>query len=99
MEVEHQIFHDNRLKTIVDDALSFISGTDLYPMPLSSDFSGSGVYLLYYDGEHEVYRKLRELKIKKQMVPIYVGKAVPPGWRQGRNFGQTSKFYGRKTLA
>lgn len=91
MEIEHQIFHDNRLKKIVDDALSFISRSDFYPLPLSSDFLGSGVYLLYYDGTHEVYRQIRKLKVNNQRVPIYVGKAVPPGWRQGRNSGQTSK--------
>ena len=86
MKIEHQIFHDNRLKNIVDDALSFINSSDLYSLPLSSDFSGSGVYLLYYDGNHEVYRQIRELKVNNQSVPIYVGKAVPPGWRQVSKF-------------
>ena len=91
MDFAHQIFHDGRLKQIVDDALSFINRTDFYPLPLPSGFSGSGVYLLYYGGDHQVYRQIRELKVNNQRVPIYVGKAVPPGWRQGRNFGQTSK--------
>ncbi|MGC6517830.1 MAG: Eco29kI family restriction endonuclease [Candidatus Puniceispirillaceae bacterium] len=91
MEIERQVFNDDRLGEVINDALSFISRSDLYPLPLPSDFSGAGVYLLYYNGNHEVYGQIRGLKVNNQSMPIYVGKAVPPGWRQGRNSSQASK--------
>ena len=46
-------------------------------------FIGAGVYAIYYHGDFEPYRKLAELNSDGSNVPIYVGKAVPPGARKG----------------
>lgn len=50
-------------------------------MPPSEAFAGAGVYSLHYDGRHPAYADLRG-------EPIYVGKADPPGRRQGRRSPQ-----------
>ena len=44
-------------------------------------FIGAGIYAIYYVGDREPYQILGVNEI-----PIYVGKAVPPGARKG-NFG------------
>ena len=47
------------------------------PLPPASAFDGAGVYTIHYSGSFDPYRDMRE--------PIYVGKADPPGKRQGRD--------------
>ena len=54
----------------------------VYPpdaLPPSEAFTGAGVYTLHYLGRFSVYENLGIDK------PIYVGKADPPGRRQGRS--------------
>lgn len=47
-------------------------------------FRGAGVYALYYNGKFKPYRALAKLNENSEFqVPIYVGKAVPPGSRKG----------------
>lgn len=54
------------------------------PLPPPETFKGAGVYAIYYTGDHPIYRPLTEWNLKgKFTVPIYVGKAVPPGARKG----------------
>lgn len=50
------------------------------PIPPESSFEGPGVYALYYLGTFEPYRKLAQ---PDRQMPIYVGKAIPPGGRKG----------------
>lgn len=50
-------------------------------IPLKNAFDGSGVYALYYCGDFEHYNFYNK---RKEPNPIYIGKAVPSGWRQGR---------------
>ena len=90
MRIESQIFYDSRLKKIIEDAILFVENTDYCPLSIS-EFVGSGVYLLYYEGSNELYAPIRKLKINNQRVPIYVGKAVPRGSRQGHKSNQPSK--------
>jgi hypothetical protein len=50
-------------------------------------FSGAGIYVIYYTGNFEAYERLAaKNRNSKFAIPIYVGKAVPPGARKG-NFG------------
>ncbi len=51
-----------------------------FELPLDHDFSGSGVYAIFYQGSSKIYEAVRSLDSAK---PIYVGKAVPPGSRKG----------------
>jgi len=44
-------------------------------------FIGAGIYAIYYSGDFAPYKH-----IATNEIPIYVGKAVPPGARKG-NFG------------
>lgn len=50
------------------------------PVPLGTlqDFDGAGVYSIYYTGSFKPYEP-----ISGKDVPIYVGKAIPPGSRKG----------------
>ncbi|MGX8703185.1 MAG: Eco29kI family restriction endonuclease [bacterium] len=55
----------------------------IHPLP-PEPFIGAGVYLLYYIGNHPIYKSLSDLnKEDKYTQPIYVGKAVPAGARKG----------------
>jgi len=47
-------------------------------LPPNEPFSGSGVYTLHYTGTFHAYADMDDEE------PIYVGKANPPGGRQGR---------------
>jgi hypothetical protein len=50
-------------------------------------FIGAGIYAIYYRGNSSIYKPISIENCKE--IPIYVGKAVPPGARKG-NFGLTS---------
>ncbi len=53
-------------------------------------FTGAGIYAIYYSGEFEPYRAISfRSAVAPREIPIYVGKAVPPGARKG-NFGLNS---------
>ncbi len=58
-------------------------------------FNGAGIYALYYAGNLDAYRSIAGPEAR---VPIYVGKAVPPGSRTGAdeiNPEVGTKFYNR----
>ncbi|MBX9460344.1 MAG: Eco29kI family restriction endonuclease [Brevundimonas sp.] len=46
-------------------------------------FSGAGVYALYYAGDLDLYAPVSRTMSTHQPVPVYVGKAIPPGGRAG----------------
>jgi hypothetical protein len=54
--------------------------TQSQPLGEVPEFLGTGIYVLYYDGPHDLY-----LPISGTATPIYVGKAVPRGARTARN--------------
>lgn len=53
-------------------------------------FLGAGIYAIYYAGDHPAYAPLAERNKTDCTMPIYVGKAVPPGARKG-NVGLDSE--------
>ncbi len=55
-------------------------------------FKGAGIYAIYYSGDFDAYRVLAKMNKRGNFrVPIYVGKAVPPGARKGGfGFGDKS---------
>jgi hypothetical protein len=54
------------------------------PLPPSKEFSGAGVYAIYYFGDFKPYQPVAERNRGKDLgQPIYVGKAVPKGSRKG----------------
>ena len=62
----------------------FFTATPVHRLPPPSRFIGAGVYGLYYVGDYELYTKIAELNRQTCVQPIYVGKAVPSGWRMAR---------------
>ena len=75
---------------IVDQAIAFLEESPLCDVPPDYEIQGSGVYCLYYVGDFEPYSRLSELNAETPSHPIYVGKAVPKGWRTARVQGSTT---------
>jgi len=78
------VFRSPRFQSVVNEAIEFFAQTPLHGLPPSSQFLGPGVYGLYYLGNYELYAKISELNQGACVQPIYVGKAVPVGWRTAR---------------
>lgn len=80
---EH-IFKSPKVLAVINEAIAFLNQTPLHTLPLPESFIGTGVYCLYYLGGYDLYRKIAETNKKDCIQPIYVGKAVPKGWRTAR---------------
>ena len=80
---EH-IYKNDAFVELVKDAIRFFNGTPVHTLPPPESFLGTGVYAIYYTGKNPVYKKYAELNRLSYSYPIYVGKAVPKGWRQAR---------------
>lgn len=90
------VFHSDAFAEIIKDTIRFFNGTPVQYLPPQEDFSGTGVYALYYIGRSKYYQVLYEQNRTGYNQPIYVGKAVPRGWRQGRNRnGEGHELYSR----
>lgn len=87
---DDHIFRSEKFKSVVHDAVQFFANTPIHPLPPTSRFIGPGVYGLYYVGDFPDYQPLSSLNKREIRYPIYVGKAVPQGWRTGR-FGNKEK--------
>jgi len=79
------IFHSAQFQSVVDEAIAFFDGTPVHTLPPPSSFVGTGVYALYYVGDFELYEEIAHSNRDACVKPIYVGKAVPPGWRAARS--------------
>ncbi len=78
------VFRSDEFVELVKDSVRFFNGTPVHQLPPPESFAGSGVYALYYVGAHPLYAPYREINRLSFDLPIYVGKAVPRGWRQSR---------------
>ncbi len=93
---ERHIFQSPEFRGVVHDALRFFDSTPDYGLPPKERFAGAGVYALYYVGNFELYRPYTLKNERKPVLPIYVGKAVPAGWRTGRERqSETLELYRR----
>lgn len=81
---ELHTFHSPEFQNVVDDAIRFFDTTPMHELPPPGPFVGSGVYSLYYLGGYGLYAEIGSLNRDTCVHPIYVGKAVPPGWRTAR---------------
>jgi hypothetical protein len=84
------VFRSPIFKQIVDNAIQFMSQTPVHPLPPITRFQGTGVYILYYLGDFSYYTNYKAANPESCDRPIYVGKAVPRGWRQARNIQSNS---------
>jgi hypothetical protein len=59
-----------------------------HPLGSIPSFNGVGIYAIYYAGSFNAYQLISAANKNKidPQVPIYVGKAVPPGARKGKAF-------------
>jgi hypothetical protein len=84
---------------IIKDTIRFFNGTPVYNLPLQVKFHGTGVYAIYSIAKKGVYKKFHEINRTSFDMPIYIGKAVPRGWRQARvkslSDAATHELYGR----
>lgn len=90
------VFQSDAFEEVIKDTIRFFNGTPVHRSPLPVSFTGAGVYALYYIGRSSYYEELYELNRIDFSQPIYVGKAVPRGWRQAR-YGNDEghELYGR----
>jgi len=78
------VYQNDAFAELVKDAIRFFNGTPIHSLPPPETFLGTGVYALYYTGKNPLYNQYAELNRLSYGFPIYVGKAVPRGWRQSR---------------
>lgn len=91
------VYHSEALTEIIKDAIRFFNGTPVQPLPPTENFVGAGVYALYFIGKSRMYAPLAKLNRISYAQPIYAGKAVPCGWRQGRQMEASNELYMRLT--
>lgn len=99
MDVDLQLhtFRSPEVESVVQDAIRFFAQTPVHPLPPPGPFAGTGVYALYYSGDLPLYEHVAAANKHGCVLPIYVGKAVPHGWRTGRTAGrqEVGGVYGR----
>lgn len=78
------VFYSSEFEELIKDTIRFFNGTPVQPMPPLEDFKGAGVYALYFIGKSGIYKNFHGINRLDYRQPIYVGKAVPRGWRLGR---------------
>jgi hypothetical protein len=81
---DKHVFKSPKVHVIINEALDFLNRTPSYQLPPPETFIGTGVYRLYYMGNFDLYKKIACLNAAECNQPIYVGKAVPKGWRTAR---------------
>ena len=84
VDISAHTFRSPEYRSVVNDALEFLIQTPVHPLPPAESFGGVGVYILYYVGQLDVYSSIFAANRVELRSPIYVGKAVPKGWRAGR---------------
>jgi Eco29kI restriction endonuclease len=98
-ERSEHVYKNIAFAELVKDAVRFFNGTPVHTLPPPVAFLGAGVYALYYIGKNPLYKRYAELNRLSYGYPIYVGKAVPKGWRQARasdnSLNQSRELIGR----
>lgn len=81
---EEHVYESGYFEEILKDTIRFFNGTPVIELPPNSRFHGTGVYAIYYIGKNTLYAEISKINRLEFSLPIYVGKAVPRGWRQAR---------------
>jgi hypothetical protein len=84
-EREKHIYKSDAFEEIIKDTIRFFNGTPVHKLPPPIRFHGTGVYAIYYTGKSEYYKTLYDQNRLEFHQPIYIGKAVPGGWRQAKD--------------
>lgn len=72
---------DKKIESITKPVFSFFEATPYYQLSNLPKFEGAGIYALFLKSTDSTYYK----DCLSPMYPIYVGKAVPTGSRQGKS--------------
>jgi len=83
-DVKAHTFQSAKFRSVVNEALAFFEATPEMIFPPAKKFNGVGVYGIYYRGKFTEYAPISKINASLGKLPIYVGKAVPEGWRQSR---------------
>ncbi len=86
------VFRSPDFEEIIKDTIRFFNGTPVQPVPVSERFHGTGVYAIYCTAKTGIYRNFHKINRTSYSIPIYVGKAVPQGWRQARLSNSAEKM-------
>lgn len=78
------VFRSPGFQKIIDEAVEFLCASPVHILPPVTSFEDAGVYALYYQDTFATYAELAKKNSKGFNQPIYVGKAVPRGWRTSR---------------
>ncbi len=84
VDLKKHTFTSPKFKSVIQAAMRFMMPSPIHPLPPVDRFPGAGVYALCYCGDFDHYRHIAVADQRDANTPIYVGKAVPPGWRVGR---------------
>jgi hypothetical protein len=82
---EKHIYKSDAFEEIIKDTIRFFNGTPVHKLPPPIRFHGTGVYAIYYTGKSQYYEDIYKQNRLEFHQPIYVGKAVPRGWRQAKD--------------
>ena len=82
---KQHIYESDSFEEIIKDTIRFFNGTPVHSLPPPEKFHGSGVYVIYYTGKNTYYEQVYEQNRLEFSQPLYVGKAVPSGWRQAKD--------------
>ena len=82
---DQHTFRSPKFKSVVKEAVEFLTQTPVHSLPPITDFAGVGVYALYYIGSFDHYSHIARQNQQDFCQPIYIGKAVPKGWRTSRS--------------
>lgn len=85
------VFHSPDFEEIIKDTIRFFNGTPVLSIPAPERFHGTGVYAIYCTAKEGIYRNFHQINRTEYNIPIYVGKAVPQGWRQARSENSKNK--------
>jgi hypothetical protein len=85
LDRDDHTYHSPTFQSVVEEVIDFLEDTPAYSLPLPDRFNGPGVYILYYQGDFDPYAPISHDQEDELSEPIYVGKAVPKGRRQGRS--------------
>lgn len=88
---EEHLYESNAFETIIRDTIQFFNSSPIVSLSLEERFHGTGVYGIYYTGDLEIYQPIAQKNKGEFSLPIYIGKAVPKGWRQGRFEAKATK--------
>ena len=100
LDRKKHVYQSTKFNEIIKDTIRFFNGTPVHVLPPPDKFSGTGVYGLYYTGNFDQYKEETSRNRISYSSPIYVGKAVPQGWRQSRqtsNQKTSSELFRRLT--